>query len=71
MYRRRNMSVFFEPRFAKEVHYGDKQPRLSGHSFDFFLKVGLKQKNIFFPPFFFAALVCSIKDVDYRFLPHG
>lgn len=45
-----------------------EQPRFGGFAFDCH-KVGAEQKNIFFP--FYAALACNIKDIDYRFLPHG
>lgn len=45
-----------------------EQLRFGGFFFDCH-KVGPEQKNIFFP--FYAALACNIKDIDYRFLPHG
>lgn len=44
------------------------QLRFGGFAFDCH-KVGPEQKNIFFP--LYAALACNIKDIDYRFLPHG
>lgn len=44
------------------------QRRFGGFAFDCH-KVGPEQKNIFFP--LYSALACNIKDIDYRFLPHG
>lgn len=63
-----NVSIEQLSRLAMQVYYDVGQLPFSGVSFDCG-KVGPEQKNIFF--LLYTAFVCSIKDIDYRFLPHG